>query len=95
MDLTITYSSLRHRRSMLHHQLITLVVEMIVVFPVMAFHTHRFGRIPTNSSAMFFPDVTRRRNPLDGSASLVSIDRARELIGFEPEYSISRVVSDG
>ncbi|MCY3831847.1 MAG: hypothetical protein OXG85_02450 [Chloroflexi bacterium] len=34
--------------------------------------------------ALFFPDVTRRSKPLPGADALVSIDRARELIGFEP-----------
>jgi nucleoside-diphosphate-sugar epimerase len=37
---------------------------------------------------LFFPEVTERRHPLTGSASLVSINRARELIGFEPQYSL-------
>ncbi len=36
---------------------------------------------------LFYPDVTQRKKPLVGAASLVSIERARELIGFEPEYS--------
>ena len=39
----------------------------------------------------FFPDVTRRTRPLVGSESLVSIEKARALIGFEPEYSFSRL----
>jgi nucleoside-diphosphate-sugar epimerase len=43
--------------------------------------------------ALFFPDVARRRRPIRGCQSLVSIDKARELIGFEPAYSIERVVS--
>ncbi len=37
---------------------------------------------------LFFPDVTRRLHPLVGCESLVSIERARELIGFEPEYPL-------
>ena len=43
---------------------------------------------------VFFPEVTRRTRPIPGAESLVSIDRARELIGFEPEYSIARVLGD-
>jgi hypothetical protein len=37
----------------------------------------------------FFPGVTARTHPLQGRESLVSIDRARALIGFEPVYHIS------
>jgi len=34
--------------------------------------------------ALFFPEVSRRSKPLQGADALVSIDRARQLIGFEP-----------
>jgi hypothetical protein len=37
---------------------------------------------------LFFPDVTARKHPFSGSESLVSPERARELIGFEPQYSL-------
>jgi nucleoside-diphosphate-sugar epimerase len=37
---------------------------------------------------LFFPEVTERTHPLTGSESLVSVDRARDLIGFEPQYSL-------
>jgi nucleoside-diphosphate-sugar epimerase len=40
--------------------------------------------------ALFFPEVTRRTRPLVGTESIVSIDRARSLIGFEPEFSVKR-----
>jgi len=40
---------------------------------------------------LFYPEVTRRTRPIAGSESLVSIDRARELIGFEPEFSVARL----
>ena len=43
---------------------------------------------------LFFPDVGRRRRAIRGSESLVSIDRARELIGFEPEHSVARAPTD-
>ncbi|KKL65125.1 hypothetical protein LCGC14_2158120 [marine sediment metagenome] len=36
---------------------------------------------------MFFPAVTGRKRPIHGCESLVSIDRARDLIAFEPEHS--------
>ncbi len=38
---------------------------------------------------LFFPEVTERKHPINGSESLVSMNRARELIGFEPQYPIS------
>ncbi|WP_123538629.1 NAD-dependent epimerase/dehydratase family protein [Halosimplex salinum] len=37
-------------------------------------------------AAEFFPDAERRR-PLDGHESLVSVDKARELLDWEPEHS--------
>lgn len=36
-------------------------------------------------AGLLYPETTRRTRPLVGDESLVSIDRARELIGFEPE----------
>jgi len=39
-------------------------------------------------AATLFPGVTERTRPLRGVESLVSIDRARKLIGFEPEHSM-------
>jgi nucleoside-diphosphate-sugar epimerase len=38
---------------------------------------------------VFFPGVTRRTHPLQGRETLVSIDKARALIGYEPEYHIA------
>jgi nucleoside-diphosphate-sugar epimerase len=35
---------------------------------------------------IFFPEVTARKKPLDGVETLVSIEKARNLIGFEPQY---------
>jgi hypothetical protein len=37
-------------------------------------------------AAYAFPEVTEYKRPLQGTETLVSIDRARALIGFEPEY---------
>ena len=34
----------------------------------------------------FYPEVTTWRRPVKGSETLVSFERARKLIGFEPEY---------
>ena len=38
---------------------------------------------------LFYPDVSERTRPIVGNESLVSIERARTLIGFEPEYSFT------
>jgi hypothetical protein len=37
-------------------------------------------------AAYAFPEVTELKHPLEGTETLVSIDQARALIGFEPEY---------
>jgi nucleoside-diphosphate-sugar epimerase len=40
--------------------------------------------------SVFFPEVRTRKRALQGSETLVSIDKARQLIGFEPEHSVSQ-----
>jgi nucleoside-diphosphate-sugar epimerase len=37
---------------------------------------------------LFFPEVKARKHPLQGTETLVSIDRAQALLGFEPCYSL-------
>jgi nucleoside-diphosphate-sugar epimerase len=37
---------------------------------------------------LFFPETNRWKRPLQGAESLVSIDKANSLIGYEPEHSI-------
>jgi nucleoside-diphosphate-sugar epimerase len=41
-------------------------------------------------AALFFPGARLRVDRLQSTASLVSIDAARALIGFEPEHSVGR-----
>ncbi len=38
---------------------------------------------------VFYPEVDQRKRPLLGTESLVSVDAARALLGFGPEYSIA------
>ena len=41
--------------------------------------------VPSRSLAeLYFPEVTAWRREVEGAETLVSIERARELIGFEP-----------
>lgn len=35
---------------------------------------------------LMFPEVTARRRPIPGNSNILSYDRARDLIGFEPRY---------
>ena len=52
--------------------------------------SHNSAGVPTQKLAeLFYPDVPLTR-PLKGTESLVSIDKARELLGFEPAHSIRR-----
>ncbi|MBN1873547.1 MAG: NAD(P)-dependent oxidoreductase [Anaerolineae bacterium] len=49
--------------------------------------THNFVGLPSRELAeAFFPDVTTWKTTVDGTESLVSIAKARSLIGFEPQY---------
>lgn len=41
---------------------------------------------------LFFPNVAGRTHPLQGRETLVSIDKARALIGYEPEHHISALM---
>jgi len=38
--------------------------------------------------ALFYPDIKERKRPIPGADAIVSIDKARALIGFEPAYSV-------
>jgi len=38
---------------------------------------------------LFYSNISERTRPIVGNESLVSIERARKLIGFEPEYSFA------
>ena len=54
--------------------------------------SHNWLRYDTEKLlGVFYPEVTRRARSIRGSEALVSIDRARDLIGFEPEHSVARV----
>lgn len=49
---------------------------------------HNWTGIPSRTLAeLFYPEVTTFKKDLIGTETLVSIDRARRLIGFEVEYS--------
>ena len=41
---------------------------------------------------LFYPEVTARKRPLRGADTLVSIDKARALIGYEPEYPLCALI---
>jgi len=59
-------------------------------YPLWVNDSHNSAGVPTQALVeLFYPDVPLNRE-LIGTESLVSIDKARELLGFEPEYSISR-----
>lgn len=55
--------------------------------PVYVTDVRNFVGFPSEELArVFFPEVTVRKKPLDGEETLVSIDKVRNLIGFEPQY---------
>ncbi|MBI1257381.1 MAG: NAD-dependent epimerase/dehydratase family protein [Chloroflexi bacterium] len=39
---------------------------------------------------LFYPQVSERTRPLQGSETLVNIDKARALIGYAPDYTVKR-----
>ncbi len=52
--------------------------------------SHNWARIASKTLAeLFYPDVKSFKKELVGTETVISIDRARQMIGFEPEYSFS------
>ena len=63
--------------------------------PLWIVNSHNSTGLPTQGlAALMYPDVKTWTRPIEGTASLVSIDKARALIGFEPEYSLSTDLAD-
>jgi nucleoside-diphosphate-sugar epimerase len=46
-------------------------------------------------AALFYPEVTTWKRPASSLETLFSIDKARDLIGFAPQYSIRRFAELG
>jgi UDP-glucose 4-epimerase len=64
-----------------------LLVEVEGSYPLFVNDGHNTLGLPSETLArVFFPQVRERRHVLAGSEGLVSIAKARQLIGFEPEY---------
>jgi nucleoside-diphosphate-sugar epimerase len=58
--------------------------------------THNFVGLPSRQLAgVFFPEVTTWKAPVAGTEALVSTDRVRALIGFEPQYPFETYRLDG
>jgi len=58
--------------------------------PIFVNDDHNVAGVASEELArLFFPEAGRAR-PLVGTESLVSIERARGLIGFQPEHSVGR-----
>jgi len=56
--------------------------------PLYVNDSHNTTGVPTETLVkLFYPEVPLKR-PLVGTETLVSIDAARKLLGFEPEYSL-------
>lgn len=68
-----------------------LLAEYEGSHPLYVNDSHNFTGVPTETlAALFFPEVITWKRPVQGTETVVSIDKARKLLGFEPEYSISR-----
>ena len=60
--------------------------------PLFVNDAHNCAGVESETLArLFFPSVKSRKRPLESTESLVSIRKARELLGFEPELSIGRL----
>lgn len=57
--------------------------------------SHNWTGVESSTLArLFYPDVNTFQKDLRGTETLVSIDHARALIGFEPEYSFDKGLGD-
>jgi nucleoside-diphosphate-sugar epimerase len=73
----------------------SLLADFEGCHPLFVNDSHNSTGIETETLlGLFFPGVTARKRPLVGAEALVSIDKARQLIGFEPEYSFSKLLID-
>lgn len=62
--------------------------------PLWIVGSHNSTGLPTQGLAsLMYPDVQTWTQPVEGSESLISIDKARALIGFEPEYALGLAVA--
>jgi len=69
----------------------SLLADFEGCHPLFINDSHNITGIETETLlGLFYPDVTARKRPIIGAEALVSIDQARQLIGFEPEYSFSK-----
>jgi len=67
-----------------------LLVEYEGSHPIYVNDSHNFVGAKTQTLAgIFYPEVKTWKRPIKGTESLVSIDKARTLIGFEPQHSVS------
>ncbi len=69
-------------------------MELALVKPYEGSHTlfvnddHNWTGVPSLTLArLFYPDVAEFKSPLEGTSTLVSIDRVKDLLGFKVEYS--------
>jgi nucleoside-diphosphate-sugar epimerase len=66
-----------------------LLAEYEGSHPLYIADSHNLTGLPSRDlAALFYPDVTTWKRPVEGTETLLSIDRARELIGYEPEHGI-------
>jgi hypothetical protein len=57
--------------------------------------THNAVDLPSYELAsLMYPQVQIWKRPVQGTESLLDLDRVRTLIGFAPEYSINRLWAD-
>ena len=65
-----------------------LLAEYEGSHPLWIVSDHNSVGLPTmDLASLMYPDVTMWRHPVPDTKSLVSIDKARELIGFKPEHT--------
>ncbi len=72
-----------------------LVADYEGSHPLWIVDSHNSAGLPTMAlAALMYPDMTTWKHPVADTKSLISIAKARALIGYEPEYSISQVLDE-
>ena len=68
-----------------------IVADYASSHPLWIVDSHNSTGLPSRELAsLLYPDVKTWKRPVEGTEALISIDKARELIGFEPEHSVSQ-----
>ena len=68
---------------------LALLADFEGCHPLYVASTHNSTGVPSRDLAgLFYPEVQTWKRPIEGTESLLNIEKAQTLLGFEPDYSV-------